>query len=143
MRKFAGRILPEMEAVGWIVPGNNSWGAYTKFPLKSNGDLRVVMNCRPINGVTMRLQWPMHGQSRLFRCIATGEHRIFFQADGAHGYWGVPMARGHKDKTAFISPNGQYWNLRMPQGPDNWFDLRLVREVLLPTTCLEGAGQRT
>ncbi|KAK3498829.1 uncharacterized protein B0T23DRAFT_433772 [Neurospora hispaniola] len=28
----------------------------------------------------------------------------------------VPMARGHKDKTAFIAPNDQYWNLRMPQG---------------------------
>ena len=53
----------EEKTVGWIVPDISSWGAYTNFPLKSNGDLRVVMDYRPINGVTIKLQWPMHNST--------------------------------------------------------------------------------
>ncbi|KAL0466065.1 hypothetical protein QR685DRAFT_536812 [Neurospora intermedia] len=139
MREFAGRILPEMEAVGWIVPGISSWGAYTKFLLKSNGDLRVVMGYRPINGVTVKLQWPMHIQSgfiSLHRDWRTPN--LFPSRRSTRSLGRVPMARGHKDnlKTAFIAPNDQYWNLRMPQGMTRSISLWLVREALLPTACL-------
>ena len=115
-RDFAHRIFPQLERMGWIVPGISPWAAYTRFPPKSNGDLRVVMNYQPINKFTMKPQWPVHHKAGVFQTVATGNHRVFFQSDAAHGFWAVKTAQDSILTTSFITPNAQYLSLRMPQG---------------------------
>ncbi|KAM7196286.1 hypothetical protein V8F20_007126 [Naviculisporaceae sp. PSN 640] len=93
----------------WRRPlGISAWAAYTRFPVKKDGGLRVTMDYRPVNGVSIKPQWPVHSQPGLFRCIATGDHKIFFQGYAAHGYLAVKMAPGHEQYAAFIAPNAQY-----------------------------------
>lgn len=46
----------ERERRGGTGGGEERVISYTKTPLKSNGDLRVVMDYRPINGIAVKLQ---------------------------------------------------------------------------------------
>lgn len=113
---FAQRLHPAMEAAGFIVPGMSEWGAYTRYPPKKNGDHRFVCNYMPVNSCTVKPQWPTHSRDKVFDTLLQGDHDVFFQGDAANGYWGVGVTPGDEYKTAFISPNMQYFMLRMPQG---------------------------
>lgn len=115
-RKFANRVYPQMERVGLIYPGLDKWGAYSQFPLKKNGDRRIVQNYRPVNFATIKPQWPVHNRDGVFNTLSQGEHKIFSQSDASHGYWSVGTRRIDQPKTSFIGPNGQWFNTRMPQG---------------------------
>ncbi|RYC63902.1 hypothetical protein CHU98_g2314 [Xylaria longipes] len=85
-REFAHRIFPQMEAAGLLVRGISPYGAHSRFPHKSSGELRV------------------------------GDHVVFFQGDAANGFWSVPMNPRDQDKTAVLTPEGQWLNVRMAQG---------------------------
>lgn len=105
-----------MERADLIITGISPWGAHTRFPFKKSGEYRVTMNYQPVNSATLKPQWPVHSRDGLFYTLIQGNHRVFFQGDAAHGYWAVKTKYKDLPKTAFIAPNGQWLNLRMPQG---------------------------
>ncbi|KAI1771657.1 hypothetical protein F4818DRAFT_428574 [Hypoxylon cercidicola] len=75
----------------------------TQFPLKKTGDRRVVMNFKPVNSVTVKLQWPTHNRQMIFHTLIQGNHGVFFQGDAAHGYWAIPTRFEHQGRAAFIA----------------------------------------
>lgn len=114
---FASRLHPRMEEAGWIVPGYSKWGAYSQYPpKKSPSDRRFVCNYKPINSCTIKPQWPVHSMEKVFNTVLQANHGVFFQGDAAFGYHGVRVTPGDEHKTAFITPNMQYFMMRMPMG---------------------------
>ena len=108
--------LPDMLSAGIIDWVNSPWSAKTKFPVKKNGDLRMVHAFCPINDVTIKSNYPMKRIEPILNSLSSSKYKIFWYADGANGYWAVPMWKPHAFKTAFSTVLGQFAYLRMGQG---------------------------
>ena len=108
--------LPDMLSAGIIDWVNSPWSAKTKFPAKKNGDLRMVHAFCPINDVTIKSNYPMKRIEPILNSLSSSKFKIFWYADGANGYWAVPMWKPHAFKTAFSTVLGQFAYLRMGQG---------------------------
>lgn len=113
---FASRLLPRMEAAEFCGPGVSEWAAHTRYPPKKNGSRRFVCNYIPVNSWTRKPQWPTHSRDKAFDTLLQADHDVWYQGDAANGYFGVKVKEGHEYKTAFITPNMQYFMYRMPQG---------------------------
>ena len=73
---------------------------------KKNGKVRFCVDYRRLNQVTRKDAYPI---PRIDDTIDTLAGSKFFSTfDLASGYWQVPMDDEHKDKTAFVTPNGLY-----------------------------------
>jgi len=114
--EWRGRHLPDMLSAGIIDWVNSPWSAKTKFPVKKNGDLRMVNAFCPINDVTIKSNYPMKRIKSILNSLSSSKYKIFWYADGANGYWAVPMWKPHAFKTAFSTVLGQFAYLRMGQG---------------------------
>jgi hypothetical protein len=105
--------LLEAEIIDWV---NSPWSAACKFPVKKNGDLRMVHVYCPINDATIKTNYPMKRTEPIINAMAISRFKFYWWADGANGYWAIPMYRPHAFKTAFSSVLGQFAYLRMGQG---------------------------
>jgi hypothetical protein len=108
--------LPALLEAGIIDWVNSPWSAGCKFPVKKNGDLRMVHVYCPINDATIKTNYPMKRTEPIINAMALSRFKCYWWADGANGYWAIPMYRPHAFKTAFSSVLGQFAYLRMGQG---------------------------
>ncbi|GAW16256.1 hypothetical protein ANO14919_056790 [Xylariales sp. No.14919] len=113
---FAQKVFPKMEEADIITRGSSTWAAYTRFPYKRSGELRVVHDFRPVNSATYKPQWPTHNRDEDFDALTQGGHGVFFKADASNGYWAVPVRVEDRWKAAVITPHGMYLYNRMAQG---------------------------
>ncbi|KAI1193264.1 hypothetical protein F5X97DRAFT_314816 [Nemania serpens] len=81
--EHVSRIFPQLEQAQLMIQGISPFGAHSRCPLKSNGDLRVVFDFRPVNSGTIKPQWPVHSRDGVFYTLIQGDHRIFFQGDAS------------------------------------------------------------
>lgn len=116
-------VLPTM--IGTIVDrGSSPWVAKTTWVSKKDttvGELgrwplRMVHTYCPLNDVTIKTNYPMKRMEPILDDLADPQHRYFFSADAAHGFYAVPIYRPHAYKTAFNTLLGQFYYLRMPMG---------------------------
>jgi len=70
----------------------------------------------PINDVTIKSNYAMQRIEPILNSLSSSKFKIFWYADGANGYWAVPMWKPHAFKTAFRTIPGQFAYLRMGQG---------------------------
>ena len=70
----------------------------------------------PINDVTIKSNYPMKRIEPILNSLSSLKFKIFWFADGANGYWAVPMWKPHAFKTAFSTVLGQFAYVRMGQG---------------------------
>jgi len=108
--------LPELLDAGIIDWVNSPWSASCKFPVKKNGDLRMVHIYCPIKHATIKTNYPMKRMEPIINAMSMSRFKLYWWADGANGYWAIPMYRPHAYKTAFSSILGQFAYLRMGQG---------------------------
>jgi len=108
--------LPALLDAGIIDWVNSPWSASCKFPVKKNGDLRMVHIYCPINDATIKTNYPVKRTEPIINAMSMSRFKIYWWADGANGYWAIPMYRPHAFKTAFSSVLGQFVYLRMGQG---------------------------
>jgi len=108
--------LPELLDAGIIDWVNSPWSASCKFPVKKNGDLRMVHIYCPINDATIKTNYPMKRTEPIINALSMSRFKLYWWADGANGYRAIPMYRPHAYKTAFSSILGQFAYLRMGQG---------------------------
>ena len=114
-REFANRIFPELEDAGIIVRRSSPWGARTKFPPKKKGSplMRVVHNFIPINKYTIKSAYPMHHLEEVVDTLIKPNYKVYFSSDASNGYWAVPVRPCDRNKTGFLTPNGQWVYLRI------------------------------
>jgi hypothetical protein len=100
--------LPGMLKAGIIDWVNSPWSAKTEFPGKKNSDLQMVHAFCPINDVTIKSSYPMKRIQPILNSLSSSTFKTFWYADGANGYWAIPMWKSHAFKADFSTVLGQF-----------------------------------
>ena len=107
------------------------WGSPCTIVAKSNGSPRFCVDYRhtPKRHIIHK-SWPM---PNLKSCLdAVGDALYISVADIVSAFWQLPVAEGHIDRTAFVTPRGKYYFKHIPFGVANapWLFQRVMSSAL-------------
>ncbi|XP_050387928.1 uncharacterized protein LOC126804551 [Argentina anserina] len=111
------RQLKELLDAGFIRPSKAPFGAPVLFQKKKDGSLRMCIDYRALNKVTVKNKYPIPLIADLFDQL--GHARYFSKLDLRSGYYQVRIAEGDEPKTACTTRYGSYEFLVMPFGLTN------------------------
>jgi len=106
--------IREMEDYGKIRRSSSPIGAPILFVLKPDGTLRLCVDYRELNKITIKNKYPLPLMSELGSRL--GKATIFTKLDLKNGYYLIRMAGGEEWKTAFKRRYGLYEYTVMPFG---------------------------
>jgi transposase InsO family protein len=104
-------------ATGKIRPSKSPAGAPVMFVKKADGSLRLVVDYRKLNKVTIKDVYPLPRQDDLMAKLR--DAKIFTKLDLRWGYNNVQIKEGDEWKTAFKTKYGSFEYLVMPFGLTN------------------------
>ncbi|XP_050212403.1 uncharacterized protein LOC126663714, partial [Mercurialis annua] len=111
------RQLKELLDAGYIQPSKAPYGAPVLFQKKHDGSLRMCIDYRALNKITVKNKYPIPLIADLFDQL--GDARWFSKLDLRSGYWQVRIADGDAPKTTCVTRYGSYEFLVMPFGLTN------------------------
>ena len=91
---------------GWIRPSSSPYGAPVLFIPKKNGKLRLCIDYRGINEITVKDKYPLPNAEQLFEQLQGAKY--FSKIDAAQGYHQCKMHPSDIPKTAFRSNFGSF-----------------------------------
>ena len=109
--------LDELLDAGYVQPSKAPYGAPVLFQRKQDGSLRMCVDYRALNKVTVKNKYPIPNASDLFDRLSRASY--FTKLDLRAGYWQVRIAEGDEAKTACVTRYGSYEFLVMPFGLTN------------------------
>ena len=102
---------------GFVRPSTSPWGALVLFVKKNDGSLRLCINYRELNKVTIRYQYPLPRIDDLFDQLQGA--RVFSKIDLRLGYHQLKIRSEDVPKTTFRTRHGHYEFLVMTFGLTN------------------------
>ncbi|KAM2096764.1 hypothetical protein ACFX1R_020368 [Malus domestica] len=109
--------LQELVDKGFIQPSSSPWGAPFLFVTKKNGILRLCIDYRQLNRVTIKNRYPLPRIDDLFDQLRGA--CVFSKIDLRLGYYQLKIKNEDVPKTAFRTRYGHYEFLLMPFGLTN------------------------
>ena len=109
--------MEELMSKGFFRPSTSPWGALILFVKKKDGSLRLCIDYRELNKVTIRNQYPLPRIDDLFDQLQGA--RVFSKIDLRSGYHQLKIRSEDVPKTAFKIRYGHYEFLVMPFGLTN------------------------
>ncbi|KAM2989434.1 hypothetical protein FF2_003418 [Malus domestica] len=121
--------LQELTDKGFIQPSTSPWGAPVLFVRKKDGTLRLCIDYRQLNRVTIKNRYPLPRIDDLFDQLKGA--CVFSKIDLRSGYYQLKIKDVDVPKTAFRTRYGHYEFLVMPFGLTNApaAFMRLMNEV--------------
>ena len=117
--------MEELVSKGFFRPSTSLWGAPVLFVKKKDGSLRLCIDYRELNKVTIRNQYPLPRIDDLFDQLQGA--KVFSKIDLRSSYHQLKIRSKDVPKTAFRTRYGHYEFLVMPFGltnaPDVFMDL--------------------
>ncbi|KAE8726163.1 Detected protein of unknown function [Hibiscus syriacus] len=111
------RQLKELVDMGMIRPSKAQYGAPVLFQKKHDESLRMCVDYRALNNVTIKNRYPIPLIVDLFDRL--GGAKVYTKMDLQKGYYQVRITEGDEPKTACITRFGSYEWLVMPFGLTN------------------------
>ena len=108
------RQLKELLDAGYIGSSKAPYDAPVLFQRKKDGSLRMCIDYRALNKVTIRNKYPIPLIADLFDQL--GKARYFTKLDLRSGYYQVWIAEGDEAKKTCVTRYGSYEFLVMPLG---------------------------
>jgi hypothetical protein len=109
--------LQELLDKGFIRPSTSPWGCPTLFVKKKDESLRMCVDYRPLNAVTIKNKYPLPRIDVLFDQLVGA--KVFSKIDLCSGYHQVKIRASDILKTAFSTRYGLYEFLVMSFGLTN------------------------
>ncbi|XP_059598999.1 transposon Ty3-I Gag-Pol polyprotein [Vitis vinifera] len=109
--------LKKLLDAGLIQPSRAPYGAPVLFQKKQDGSLRMCVDYRALNKVTIKNKYPIPLAVELFDRLSKASY--FTKLDLRSGYWQVRIAVGDEGKTTCVTRYGSYEFLVMLFGLKN------------------------
>jgi hypothetical protein len=109
--------LNELEQKGYIRPSSSSWGAQILFVKKKYGSMRLCVDYRALNEVTVKNKYPLPRIDDLFDQLKGAKY--FSKIDMRSGYYQQRIRPRDVPKTTFVTRYGQNEFTMMPFGLTN------------------------
>ena len=111
------RQLDELLESRSIQPSKAPYGAPVLFQKKKDGALRMCVDYRALNKVTIKNKYPIPNITEVFDRLSKASY--FTKLDLRSGYWQVRVAEGDEPKTTCVTRYGAYEFKVMPFGLTN------------------------
>jgi hypothetical protein len=116
-RQFLKQEIPRLLDLGIIRQSISPWVSAPVLPKKSDGSLRLCIDFRSVNAVTVPDPYPIPLIDQLLAQMAAAKY--FTRLDVVSAFWQIPMNPQDVKYTGFITPDGKYEWVRMPFGLRN------------------------
>jgi hypothetical protein len=115
--KVLEEYINEALAKGWIRESQSSAGAPVLFIPKKSGELRLCVDYRGLNAITIKNRYPIPLISELLDRL--GNSTVFSKLDLKNAYHRIRIREGDEWKTAFRTRYGHFEYLVIPFGLTN------------------------
>lgn len=100
--------------MGIIRPSQSSYASPIVLVKKQNGEDRMCVDYRQLNGITVKQPYPMPIIEEQLASLAG--NTVFTSLDLMAGYYQIPIAESSRKYTGFVTTDGHYEFNRMPFG---------------------------
>lgn len=113
-RQLVQSMIQEMLESGIIRESSSPYASPIVLVQKKSGEKRLCVDYRALNRKTVKEHFPLPRIEDQLDLLAG--NTMFITLDLASGYYQIPIAEESRERTAFITPDGQYEYNRMPFG---------------------------
>ena len=117
LRKAVDEELEWLIDKKYIRRSESKWGSPMVVVKKPNGKVRLCVDYRRVNGITMDEQFYMPRVDEVLESI--GQAKVKSKLDLSKGYYQIPMEEDSVEKTAFNCHRGRFEFVRTPFGLKN------------------------
>lgn len=113
-RRVIADQVNEMLQKGVVRESASPWAAPVILVKKKDGSWRFCVDYRRLNAITKKDVYPLPRIDDVIDCLHSASY--FSSVDLRSGYWQIPVDPAHKEKTAFVTPDGLFEFNVMPFG---------------------------
>jgi hypothetical protein len=123
--------LEELQRIGFIRPSSSPWGAPVLFVKKKDGSMRLCVDYRALNEVTIKNKYPLPRIDDLFDQLKGAKY--FSKIDLRSGYFQLKIRESDIPKTAFVTRYGLFEFTVMSFGLTNApaYFMNLINKVFM------------
>ena len=105
-RSIITEHVEKMLKDGVIQPPSSPWSSPVVFVRKPDKEVRFCIDYRRLNSITVRDVYPLPRKDDILGRLNGA--RYFTSLDLQKGFWQLPVTKEHREKTAFVTPDGLF-----------------------------------